>query len=110
MSEARTECLSCRITGTATFTGLGIYALWMSREAAPGTRGSKRFVAVFGAGAHISFFSPTSSVHVVIRIIYCSAACGRCAALEADRGAGPAVNGVVDGNVISSGAGSRLDR
>ncbi|KAF7331099.1 hypothetical protein MVEN_02450200 [Mycena venus] len=47
--ETRTECLACRITGTATFTGLGIYALWMSREAAPGSRGSKRFVALFGA-------------------------------------------------------------
>ncbi|KAJ6473165.1 hypothetical protein C8R45DRAFT_1012467 [Mycena sanguinolenta] len=49
MAETRTECLACRITGTATFTGLGIYALWMSREAAPGTRGSKKFVALFGA-------------------------------------------------------------
>ncbi|KAJ7775687.1 hypothetical protein DFH07DRAFT_799427 [Mycena maculata] len=48
MSE-RTDCLACRITGTATFTGLGIYALWMSREAAPGSRLSKKFVAVFGA-------------------------------------------------------------
>ncbi|KAJ7342592.1 hypothetical protein DFH08DRAFT_241158 [Mycena albidolilacea] len=46
---ARTECLACRITGTATFTGLGVYALWMSREAAPGGRGSKKIVALFGA-------------------------------------------------------------
>ncbi|KAJ7916291.1 hypothetical protein B0H13DRAFT_1609470 [Mycena leptocephala] len=50
MAETRTECLSCRITGTATFTGLGIYALWMSREAAPGSRGSKKLVAIFGVG------------------------------------------------------------
>ncbi|KAJ7476873.1 hypothetical protein B0H11DRAFT_2234839 [Mycena galericulata] len=49
MSEPRTECLACRLSGTATFTGLGIYALWMSREAAPGSRGSKKLVAVFGA-------------------------------------------------------------
>ncbi|KAJ6579617.1 hypothetical protein DFH09DRAFT_1310268 [Mycena vulgaris] len=48
MEEARTECLSCRITGTATFTGLGIYALWMSRATAPGSPGSKKFVAAFG--------------------------------------------------------------
>ncbi|KAJ7250429.1 hypothetical protein C8J57DRAFT_684510 [Mycena rebaudengoi] len=57
----RTECLSCRITGTGAFTGLGIYALWMSREAAPGSRGSKRIVAVFGAGTGFSFFSSTWS-------------------------------------------------
>ncbi|KAJ7165637.1 hypothetical protein C8R43DRAFT_878452 [Mycena crocata] len=57
MSEIRTDCLACRITGTATFTGLGIYALWMSREAAPGSRGSKRFVAVFGAGMSFIVFS-----------------------------------------------------
>ncbi|KAJ7282932.1 hypothetical protein C8J57DRAFT_1055943 [Mycena rebaudengoi] len=51
MSPAvRTDCLSCRIMGTGTFTGLGIYALWMSREAAPGSRGSKKIVAVLGAG------------------------------------------------------------
>ncbi|KAJ7740591.1 hypothetical protein B0H16DRAFT_1424154 [Mycena metata] len=53
MAETRasgTDCLACRISGTATFTGLGIYALWMSREAAPGGRGSKKLLAVFGAG------------------------------------------------------------
>ncbi|KAJ7152808.1 hypothetical protein C8R46DRAFT_1120330 [Mycena filopes] len=49
MAETRTDCLSCRISGTATFTGLGVYALWMSREAAPGGRGSKKLLAVFGA-------------------------------------------------------------
>lgn len=49
MAEARTECLTCRVTGTATFTGLGIYALWMSRTAAPGSPASKKIVAVFGA-------------------------------------------------------------
>ncbi|KAK7053749.1 hypothetical protein R3P38DRAFT_2851916 [Favolaschia claudopus] len=49
MPEPRTECLACRITGTATFTGLGMYALWMSRQAAAGSRGSKKLVAVFGA-------------------------------------------------------------
>ncbi|KAJ6544304.1 hypothetical protein B0H19DRAFT_299136 [Mycena capillaripes] len=48
MAETR-DCLACRITGTATFTGVGIYALWMSREAAPGSRGSKKLVALFGA-------------------------------------------------------------
>ncbi|KAJ7039411.1 hypothetical protein C8F04DRAFT_901824, partial [Mycena alexandri] len=53
MAETRTDCLACRITGTATFTGLGIYALWMSREAAPGGRGSKKLLAVFGAGTMI---------------------------------------------------------
>ncbi|KAJ7054486.1 hypothetical protein C8F01DRAFT_948191, partial [Mycena amicta] len=47
----QTDCLACRITGTATFAGLGVYALWMSREGAPGSRGSKRIIAVFGAGA-----------------------------------------------------------
>ncbi|KAJ7174582.1 hypothetical protein C8R46DRAFT_990673 [Mycena filopes] len=46
MAETRADCLSCRITGTATFTGLGVYALWMSREAAPGRRGSKKLLAV----------------------------------------------------------------
>ncbi|KAJ7983124.1 hypothetical protein DFH06DRAFT_1172483 [Mycena polygramma] len=49
MVDSRTDCLACRITGTATFTGLGAYALWMSRAAAPGSRGSKNFVALFGA-------------------------------------------------------------
>ncbi|KAJ7499855.1 hypothetical protein FB451DRAFT_1385523 [Mycena latifolia] len=48
-TESRTECFACRVTGTATFTGLGIYALWMSRAAAPGSPGSKKFVAAFGA-------------------------------------------------------------
>ncbi|KAF7318305.1 DUF4536 domain-containing protein [Mycena chlorophos] len=42
------ECLACRISGTATFTGLGLYALWQSRAAAPGGRASKRIIAVFG--------------------------------------------------------------
>ncbi|KAF7291915.1 hypothetical protein MIND_01216800 [Mycena indigotica] len=49
MTTRQTDCLACRITGTATFTGLGAYALWMSREAAPGGRGSKRIIAVLGA-------------------------------------------------------------
>ncbi|KAJ7683558.1 hypothetical protein B0H17DRAFT_1205065 [Mycena rosella] len=49
MSEARTECFACRVTGTATFTGLGIYALWSSRAAAPGSPMSKKIVAGLGA-------------------------------------------------------------
>ncbi|KAF7323660.1 hypothetical protein MKEN_00586700 [Mycena kentingensis (nom. inval.)] len=43
-----TECLACRITGTATFTGIGLYALWQSRAAAPGGRASKRLIAGLG--------------------------------------------------------------
>ncbi|KAJ7071735.1 hypothetical protein B0H15DRAFT_870415 [Mycena belliarum] len=49
MSAARTECFACRVTGTATFTGVGLYALWTARAAAPGSPRSKRLVAVLGA-------------------------------------------------------------
>jgi hypothetical protein len=67
---ARTECLACRITGTATFTGLGIYALWMSREAAPGGRGSKRIVALFGAGKPISLSVVWTRFYVFQRCLW----------------------------------------
>ncbi|TFK74527.1 hypothetical protein BDN72DRAFT_788678 [Pluteus cervinus] len=42
------NCLSCRIVGSGTFAGVGAYALWQSRAAAPGTPAQKRIVAGLG--------------------------------------------------------------
>lgn len=44
------DCLSCRIVGSGTFAGVGTYALWQSRAAAPGSLGQKRIVAGLGIG------------------------------------------------------------
>ncbi|KAF8070349.1 hypothetical protein FPV67DRAFT_1487046, partial [Lyophyllum atratum] len=42
------DCISCRIVGTGTLTGVGSYALWQSRVAAPGSPGQKKIVAGLG--------------------------------------------------------------
>ncbi|KAJ8076962.1 hypothetical protein PM082_001385 [Marasmius tenuissimus] len=42
------DCLSCRIVGTTTLTGVGGYALWQSRAVAPGTPLQKRFMSGVG--------------------------------------------------------------
>ncbi|KAF8638079.1 hypothetical protein AX16_010711 [Volvariella volvacea WC 439] len=42
------DCLSCRIIGSGTFAAVGMYALWQSRAAAPGTPAQKRIVAGLG--------------------------------------------------------------
>ncbi|KAK0486049.1 hypothetical protein IW261DRAFT_1453477 [Armillaria novae-zelandiae] len=42
------DCLSCRIIGTGTLTGVGGYALMQSRATAPGTPGQKRIMAGLG--------------------------------------------------------------
>ncbi|KXN90139.1 hypothetical protein AN958_04629 [Leucoagaricus sp. SymC.cos] len=44
------DCLSCRIVGSATFAGVGIYALLQSRAAAPGTPAQKRIIGGLGVG------------------------------------------------------------
>lgn len=45
------ECMSCRIVGSATFAGVGIYALLQSRASAPGTPAQKRIIGGLGVGA-----------------------------------------------------------
>lgn len=47
------ECISCRIVGTATFAGVGTYALYQSRAAAPGTPTQKRLVGGLGVGGSL---------------------------------------------------------
>ncbi|GLB37307.1 hypothetical protein LshimejAT787_0403580 [Lyophyllum shimeji] len=42
------DCLSCRLIGTGALTGVGSYALWQSRVAAPGSPGQKRILAGLG--------------------------------------------------------------
>lgn len=44
------DCLSCRIVGSATFAGVGIYALRQSRASAPGTLAQKRIIGGLGVG------------------------------------------------------------
>lgn len=44
------DCLSCRIIGTGTLGGVGIYALWQTRLAAPGTPLQKKGLAIVGIG------------------------------------------------------------
>ncbi|KAJ3569621.1 hypothetical protein NP233_g4928 [Leucocoprinus birnbaumii] len=45
------ECMSCRIVGSGTFAGVGIYALMQARASAPGTPGQKRIIGGLGVGA-----------------------------------------------------------
>ncbi|RDB25244.1 hypothetical protein Hypma_008014 [Hypsizygus marmoreus] len=47
-SKKYNDCLSCRIVGTGTLGGVGSYAIYQSRAAAPGTPGQKRIVAGLG--------------------------------------------------------------
>ncbi|PFH52055.1 hypothetical protein AMATHDRAFT_2538 [Amanita thiersii Skay4041] len=47
-SEAKQDCLGCRVVGSATFASVGAYALWQSRAAAPGTLLQKRITTVLG--------------------------------------------------------------
>lgn len=44
------ECTSCRIVGSATFAGVGIYALMQARASAPGTPAQKRIIGGLGIG------------------------------------------------------------
>lgn len=44
------DCLSCRIVGSATFAGVGVYALRQSRASAPGTPAQKRIIGGLGVG------------------------------------------------------------
>ncbi|KAF7782404.1 hypothetical protein Agabi119p4_1780 [Agaricus bisporus var. burnettii] len=43
------ECMSCRIIGSATFAGVGIYALLQTRRSAPGSFAQKRIIGGLGA-------------------------------------------------------------
>ena len=54
------ECLSCRIIGTGALGGVGSYALWQSRAAAPGSIGQKRVVAGLGVGQKIHVITCTA--------------------------------------------------
>lgn len=42
------DCMACRVVGTTALTGLGAYALFKSRRAAPGSPLGKRVTAVVG--------------------------------------------------------------
>ncbi|KAG6861672.1 hypothetical protein C0995_013241 [Termitomyces sp. Mi166 len=54
------DCLSCRIIGTGTLAGVGSYAFWQSRAAAPGSPWQKRIMAGLGtaflAGSVLRWF------------------------------------------------------
>ena len=52
-----TECFSCRLIGTGALGGVGSYALWQSRAAAPGSLGQKRVVAGLGVGQKFTLLS-----------------------------------------------------
>ncbi|TFL07746.1 hypothetical protein BDV98DRAFT_600012 [Pterulicium gracile] len=44
------DCLSCRLVGSGTLGGVGLYALYQTRPAAPGSAAGKRLVGVVGFG------------------------------------------------------------
>ncbi|KAH0589214.1 hypothetical protein H2248_004977 [Termitomyces sp. 'cryptogamus'] len=54
------DCLSCRIIGTGTLAGVGSYAFWQARAAAPGSPWQKRIMAGLGtaflAGSILRWF------------------------------------------------------
>ncbi|TRM70090.1 hypothetical protein BD626DRAFT_563778 [Schizophyllum amplum] len=43
------DCLQCRVVGTATFAGLGIYSFMQARRASPGALWEKRIAVALGA-------------------------------------------------------------
>lgn len=47
-TQAKEECFSCKIIGSAAFGGIGIYALQMSRAKAPGSIVGKRIMGGVG--------------------------------------------------------------
>ncbi|KAF8909909.1 hypothetical protein CPB85DRAFT_1306967 [Mucidula mucida] len=61
------DCLSCRLIGTGALSGLGGYALWQSRAAAPGSLMGKRALVgvglvLIGAGAMRWTQKPMTSI------------------------------------------------
>lgn len=51
--EAGNEnCLSCRIIGSGTFAGVGIYALMQARATAAGTPAQKKIIGGLGVGMY----------------------------------------------------------
>ena len=56
------ECLSCRLIGTGTLGGVGSYALWQSRAAAPGSLGQKRAIAGLGVGQKFTLLHCTVTI------------------------------------------------
>lgn len=48
VQPAYKDCLPCRLVGTATLGGVGIYALYQSRAQAPGSAVGKRVMAGLG--------------------------------------------------------------
>ena len=50
------DCLQCRVVGTATFAGLGIYSFMQARRATPGSLWEKRIAVALGAGAYSAEF------------------------------------------------------
>ena len=51
------DCLSCRIIGTGTLSGVGSYAIWQARATAPGSSGQKKMLAGVGVGSFVPFIS-----------------------------------------------------
>ncbi|KAI5889315.1 uncharacterized protein SCHCODRAFT_02634157 [Schizophyllum commune H4-8] len=43
------DCLQCRVVGTATFAGLGVYSFMQARRATPGSLWEKRIAVALGA-------------------------------------------------------------
>ena len=56
------ECLSCRLIGTGAMGGVGSYALWQSRAAAPGSLGQKRLIAGLGVGQKFTLLLGTITI------------------------------------------------
>lgn len=48
--ETKQDCMSCRVVGTVTFAGVGVYSIWLSRAAAQGSLLQKRITMGFGIG------------------------------------------------------------
>ncbi|KAL1746575.1 hypothetical protein HDZ31DRAFT_33854 [Schizophyllum fasciatum] len=45
------DCLQCRVVGTATFAGLGVYSFMQARRSTPGTWWEKRIAVALGTSA-----------------------------------------------------------
>ena len=63
-----TECLSCRITGSAAMAGTGAYAIWQTRAAAPGSPAQKRIVAGLGLGEYTFKNIPNKPIDAVVQL------------------------------------------
>ena len=63
------DCLSCRLIGTGALGGVGSYALWQSRAAAPGSLGQKRVIAGLGIGQKFMLLPVTVTLTMGIALL-----------------------------------------